>query len=105
MDGKRTKGAGILGMSDGPRALVRLTVKPGAKVPGIAWTGDGWVLRVRERAIEGAANEACIAALARILGVAPSKITLVRGRRSRAKTFAIEGLDDRSAGERLATPS
>lgn len=101
----RANGAGILGMNDGPRALVHLTVKPGAKIPGIAWTGEGWVLRVRERAIEGAANEACIAALARILGVAPSAIALVRGHRARVKTFAVEGLDDRSVAERLATPS
>ena len=92
-------------MRERVQALVHLTVKPGAKASGIAWQGESWVLRVRERAIEGAANEACIAALARILGVAPSTITLVRGHRSRAKTFAIEGLDDRSVRERMATPS
>ncbi len=92
-------------MGKSPRALLRITVKPGDKTPGIAWRGEGWVLRVRERAIEGAANEACIEALARILRVPPSTITLLRGHRARVKTFAIEGLDESSLHERMATPS
>ncbi len=92
-------------MGESGRAFVRLTVKPGARAPGIARQGEGWVLRVRERAIEGAANEACVEALAQILGVAPSRIAIVRGHRARVKTFAIAGLDDRSVRERMATPS
>jgi len=51
--------------------------------------GDSIVLRVRERAIEGAANDACIRALAGHFGVAPSRVVLVRGARSRKKVFEI----------------
>lgn len=86
-------------------ALVHLTVKAGAKAPGIAWQGEGWVLRVRERAIDGAANEACIQALAQVLRVAPSRITLLRGHRARRKTFAIAGLDENAVRERMVTQS
>jgi uncharacterized protein YggU (UPF0235/DUF167 family) len=60
-------------------------------------------LRVRERAVEGAANLACIRALAQALGIAPSQIELIRGHRGRSKTFAVEGLDDTAIRERLGS--
>lgn len=68
-----------------------LTVKPGSKDPGITAEGDAFVLRVRERAVDGAANDACVKALARLLEVAPSRVALVRGATSRRKTFEIDG--------------
>lgn len=76
-------------------------IKPGSKQPGIAFEASVLVLRVRERAVEGAANEACIRALSDALGVAPSRITLVRGARSREKRFAVEGLDEAEVYARL----
>jgi len=73
--------------------LIVVTVKPGAKVPGIVLGADGSiVVRVRERAIEGKANEAVRAALARALGVPKSAITLVRGATARVKGFQVDGL-------------
>jgi len=57
------------------------------------------ILRVRERAIEGAANAACIRALADAYGVAPSAVTLVAGARSRHKRFTIR-VPDRAKGRR-----
>jgi uncharacterized protein YggU (UPF0235/DUF167 family) len=48
-------------------------------------------VRVRERAIEGAANEACLRAIARSLGIAPSCVTLVRGAKSRRKVVRVAG--------------
>lgn len=59
------------------------------------------MLRVRERAIEGAANEACLKAVAEALALAPSQIELVRGHRGRIKTFAAHALDEREILERL----
>lgn len=76
-------------------------VKPGSKQPGISLEASGLVLRVRERAVEGAANEACIRALSQALGVAPSRVTLLHGARSREKRFAIEGLDEAEIFARL----
>jgi uncharacterized protein YggU (UPF0235/DUF167 family) len=64
-------------------------VKPGSKQTGVSFHGDTLVLRVRERAIEGAANAACIRALAEFYAVAPSNITLVHGEKSRRKIFAL----------------
>jgi uncharacterized protein YggU (UPF0235/DUF167 family) len=71
------------------RTLVNVTVKPGSRAPGIDRTGKSIVVRVREHAIEGAANEACIHALAAAYGVSRSSIELVGGFRSKRKRFAI----------------
>jgi len=76
-------------------------VKPGSKAPGIAAEGDSLVLRVRERAVEGAANEACIRVLAAALGVAPSCVRLLRGAHSREKLFEIDGIAESEARNRL----
>lgn len=61
------------------------------------------MLRVRERAIEGAANDACVKAVAEALGLASSQVALLRGHRGRIKTFAVTALDEREIGERLHT--
>ena len=83
------------------RTRLALSVKPGSKQPGIENTADGFVLRVRARALEGAANEACIEALADYLDVAPSHITLVRGAQSRHKLFEVDGLESDVVEARL----
>jgi uncharacterized protein YggU (UPF0235/DUF167 family) len=61
------------------------------------------VIRVRERALENAANRACIEALAAALRVPPSSVTLVRGTASRHKMFEIAGLTTEAAFTRLRT--
>ena len=71
---------------------IPVTVKPGSKRTGIDVAGETIVVRVRERAIDGAANAACIRALAAALGIAPSTIEIVRGRSNRQKLLAIAGL-------------
>lgn len=69
--------------------ILRVRVKPGSSKPGFVRENDELLLRVRERAIEGAANAACIEAIAREYKVPKSRVTLVRGARSRQKTFEI----------------
>jgi uncharacterized protein YggU (UPF0235/DUF167 family) len=86
-----------------PPAVLHLTIKPGVKQPGFQREGTTVVLRVRERALEGAANAACIQAIARFLDVAPSRVTLVRGHRGRQKAFAVDGLDQPTLDARLAS--
>lgn len=50
--------------------------------------------RVSAPPIDGRANDALRKLLARQLRVAPSKITIVRGERSRDKLVAIEGIEE-----------
>jgi uncharacterized protein YggU (UPF0235/DUF167 family) len=82
---------------------VMVVVKPGAKAPGIV-TGDGGVIvvRVRERAVDGKANEAVRASLALALDVPKSAVALVRGATARLKAFSVDGLTDEQIRVRLA---
>jgi len=70
-------------------------VKPGSKRPGIVQENGALIVRVRERAIEGAANAACRRALAAAYGVAPSAVELIRGATSRFKRFAVSTEEER----------
>jgi len=82
--------------------VVVVTVKPGVKAPGIVLGADGTVVvRVRERAVEGKANEAVRIALARALGVSKSAVSLVRGATSRVKAFKVEGLSTPDLARKL----
>lgn len=82
-------------------ATITLAVKPGSKRPGLAREGEMWLLRVRERAVDGAANDACVRALASALDLPPSSVELVRGHRGRIKTFAV-ALGQDAIAERLS---
>ncbi|MDR2455096.1 MAG: DUF167 domain-containing protein [Deltaproteobacteria bacterium] len=64
---------------------------------------EGEVLRVSSTAppVEGQANKSLAKFLAKILGVAPSRVTLERGLASRQKTVAIEGLSKEEVLEKL----
>ena len=70
---------------------VRVHVKPGSsKGPLVQMDGDGHLtVYVRERAVDGKANEAVVAVLAQHYTVPKSHITLVRGTASRHKVLRI----------------
>jgi uncharacterized protein YggU (UPF0235/DUF167 family) len=80
------------------RLHVKLTPRSAAdRVEGWETDPSGRpVLRVRVRAapVEGAANAALEALLARTLGIAPSRVRVMRGGQSRLKAVEIEGLED-----------
>jgi uncharacterized protein YggU (UPF0235/DUF167 family) len=62
-----------------------LRVTPGARTEGIA-IADGRVLvKVRAKPQDGAANEAVLALLAKALGVAASRLRMLRGATGREK--------------------
>jgi uncharacterized protein len=81
--------------------LIAVLVKPRSKTAGITVEGDSVVVRIREPAVEGAANSACVAALADDLAIPPSHVTIVRGARSRRKQLAVEGLTAAEVRDRL----
>ena len=68
---------------DAGRLVLRVT--PGARVQGISVTAGRVEVKVRAKPQDGAANDAVIELLAEALGVAPSRITLLRGATSREK--------------------
>jgi len=71
--------------------LVRVRVKPGSsKGPLVEEGADGeLVVFVRERAVEGAANDAVVRVVAAHFGVSPSRVAIRRGRSSRLKTLEV----------------
>ena len=87
------------------RFSVRLT--PSAFVERL----DGWGLdasgrpvlkaRVRARPVEGEANAALLALMARALGVPKSAVSLARGGQSRVKAITVAGLDLEAVRARL----
>lgn len=67
-------------------------VKPGsAKGPLVAQTGEHeFTVFLRERAVDGKANEALVRVLAEHFGVAKSRVQIVRGHASRTKAVAVD---------------
>jgi uncharacterized protein (TIGR00251 family) len=75
-------------------AELRVRVQPRASKDEITGWRDNGVLRVRLTAppVEGRANRALCRLVARAAGVAPSRVSVVRGERSRDKVLQVEGL-------------
>lgn len=71
-------------------AIIEVVVRPGSKKPGIERQPDGsYLIRVRERAREGAANAAVIKALAAEIGVAPTRLEIRQGAHGRRKLIRL----------------
>jgi uncharacterized protein YggU (UPF0235/DUF167 family) len=62
------------------------------------------VVRVRAAPERGNANREAARALAEALGVPPTRVRLVRGRRSRLKIFAVDGRTDEELRTALQGP-
>lgn len=71
--------------------VVSVRVKPGSKKGPLVETGpDGELtIYVRERAVDGKANDAVVALLAKHLGMPRSRVELASGATSRMKRFRI----------------
>lgn len=69
-----------------------VTVKPGSKKgPLVEVADDGSLtLFVRERAVDGAANDGVVKLLAAHFGVPKSRVTIVRGHTSRSKLVDVD---------------
>ena len=81
---------------------IRVRLTPRAAREQIApGEGDGYVVRVTAPPVDGRANDALCRLIARRAGVAPSRVTLVRGAKSREKTVSVEGVDAATLRERL----
>lgn len=58
-------------------------------------------VRIAAPPVEGAANEALVRLLARLLGVAPSDVTITRGHGARLKTVRVRGVSAERARRAL----
>jgi uncharacterized protein YggU (UPF0235/DUF167 family) len=83
---------------------LRLSVeaKPGKKIPSIAVRDGVVIVAVRERAIDGAANEAVRLAIAAWLGVNIGRVSIVGGANSRRKRVELIDVDPEYVAQRIA---
>ena len=73
--------------------LIRLRVQPRARVERLDGIRDGQVcLRLTAPPVDGAANAACVAFLAKTFGVNRAQIRLQSGAKSRDKLVHVTGL-------------
>ena len=86
-----------------PSATITVRVQPGARQNQVVGYAGG-VLRVKVSApaVEGKANEALLAYLARLLDVRPRQLAIVKGARSREKVVRVDGLEQEQVEARLA---
>ncbi|MDM7854217.1 DUF167 domain-containing protein [Cellulomonas alba] len=81
---------------------VAIRVRPGASRTRVGGShGDRLVVAVSARAVDGAATEAALAALADALGVRRRHVTLVSGATSRDKLVEIDDDAAQGAAERV----
>ena len=85
-------------------AVLRLRVQPRASRDEIVgWQEGALRLRVTAPPVEGEANRAVAALLARVLRIAPSRIRVVSGERGREKLVRIADLGEDDVRSRLAS--
>ncbi len=69
---------------------IQVRVKPNSKKPSLIKSEDGvWIVAVKEPATEGKANDAVVRAVAEELGLAPSKVKILRGEKSKLKLLEV----------------
>jgi uncharacterized protein YggU (UPF0235/DUF167 family) len=73
-----------------PGATFALRVQPRARREGLEVAGDRLLVRVNAPPVDGRANEAVRRMLAAALGVAPSRLVLLRGDSGRDKLFRLD---------------
>jgi uncharacterized protein YggU (UPF0235/DUF167 family) len=78
----------IRALADGDGRLA-LRVTPGARSEGIELAEDRVLVKVRAKPQDGAANAAVLALLAEALGIATSRLRLLRGATGRDKLLQL----------------
>ncbi len=74
-------------------ADVQIRLQPRAKREGVVGErGEAIVIRVTAPPVDGKANAAVCALIAKLLRIPPSRVSVVRGQTSRDKTVRVEGV-------------
>jgi len=85
-----------------PQATLSVRVQPRASRNEVAGlVGETLKIRLTAPPVEGEANAACLKFLAKLLDLAPSRLAIIRGDRSRNKVVRITGLTQAEVHARL----
>jgi uncharacterized protein len=80
-----------------PSAQIVVRLQPRASRTELTGMRDGVLIaRVTAPPVDGRANAALCKLIARRAGVAPSRVTILRGETSRQKLIRVEGIGDRA---------
>jgi uncharacterized protein len=83
-------------------ARIAVRLQPRASRDEIAGSRAGVVnVRVTAPPVDGKANEALCRLLAKRAGVAPSRVSIIRGQTTREKLVEVEGIEDAELRGRL----
>jgi uncharacterized protein len=83
-------------------ATIHVRVRAASSRDELIHLDDGTiVVRVAAPPLDGRANKAVCRLIAKQVGVPPSRVTILRGARSREKTLSIEGVDQAAANAAL----
>lgn len=86
-----------------PHVLLQVRLTPRADREQVTLRDDGSLaVRVSAPPVDGRANAALERAVAGALGIAPSRVSLVRGARGRDKTLRVDGLGEAEVRRLLA---
>jgi uncharacterized protein YggU (UPF0235/DUF167 family) len=69
---------------------IQVRVTPRASKNELRFDGDVLNVRVTAAPVDGSANSACCALIADALNIARSRVTVVRGQKSRVKTVLVD---------------
>jgi uncharacterized protein len=105
----RPRAACVRSGTRGPRLTrvgrIAVRVQARSSRDEIAGEREGAVLvRVKAPPVDGRANVALRRLVAKRLGVAPSRVSVVRGASARDKVIEIQGLDDDEVRRKLVPP-
>ncbi|HVO54511.1 MAG TPA: DUF167 domain-containing protein [Solirubrobacterales bacterium] len=77
---------------------IEVRLRPGASADELLGFDDGvLVARVSAPPLDGRANKALCKLIGKRVGVAPSRVQVIRGEKSRQKLVAIEGVEEAEA--------
>jgi uncharacterized protein len=75
--------------------IITVRLQPRARRDEVVGVRDGKVvIRVTAPPVDGKANDALCRLIAKKAGVAPSKVSVVRGHTAREKVVRVEGIDE-----------
>jgi hypothetical protein len=84
---------------------LRVRVIPNARESEFTVCREGeWILRLNAPPVDGKANKAAVEFIARSLGLARSRVSLVSGEKGRHKIFEIVGLQPSDVERELSQP-
>jgi uncharacterized protein YggU (UPF0235/DUF167 family) len=85
-----------------PASLLSIRLTPRAARERLTAGPDGGVVaHVTAPPVEGAANDALCRLVAKAAGVAPSRVSVVRGHRGRQKVVRVDGVDEADLRARI----